>query len=388
MSENNFYCSQKFTWLSINLEKLQYMSCCAAKSKKIDLNFVRSNPGSLFNNPDLIKERQDMLQDIPVASCEASCWIPESKNIISRRLKSNTNIRTHETEISEPEILHLLVTSNCNMTCVYCCKQYSSSWLQDISNKPYNVVTSDDKFVINDTERVLQNLSQKDLGKSSVNQLLLDEFDKLSKSQSLRKVEITGGEPFLYLYLLDIVQSVPADKAVEIYTGLGVNPKRFEKICSMLSEYSNVQIVISAETVEDLYEFCRYGNTWEQFQTNLNTLTKYNIHTSFNATLSNLTLFGYGEFVKRFKDYDVQYSPCTDPGFMAMHVMDDDSKNIILDQLDVLNIESFEFIANSLKVEPYISECANLRSYLLDFAERRNLKLDVFPKSFVNWVVQ
>ena len=73
---DNFYCSQKFTSLSIDLEKRLLYSCCSAVPEKIDLDWLQQNPGMLFNSPNLQQERQAMLDNMPVPGCQQSCWTP------------------------------------------------------------------------------------------------------------------------------------------------------------------------------------------------------------------------------------------------------------------------------------------------------------------------
>ena len=129
----NFYCNQKFWWLSVDLEKFQTFSCCAATPQRVNLSWVKENPGQIFNTPLLQQERTMMLDNQPVSSCSSSCWVPESQGMPSRRLTTNGQLSTHSSVVSSPETLNIVVGTDCNMTCVYCCKFYSTAWSRDIS---------------------------------------------------------------------------------------------------------------------------------------------------------------------------------------------------------------------------------------------------------------
>ena len=102
--DNQYYCSQKFWWLTVEPERRSMLSCCAASTEKIDLNWLKENPGQLFNTPNLQQERQQMLENNPVASCEDSCWRAERIGLPSRRTRSGSTIKSHLDVVSSPTV--------------------------------------------------------------------------------------------------------------------------------------------------------------------------------------------------------------------------------------------------------------------------------------------
>ena len=148
----NYYCSQKFWWLTVNLDKLETQSCCAAYPHKINLEKLKTNPGELFNSNELLTDRQMMLDNVPVPSCQQACWDPEKQGITSRRLLFNSNVKTHVDKVSSPEFLAINIGSDCNMTCVYCTKQYSTAWYRDILQKEYDIV-SGHRYIITSKDK-------------------------------------------------------------------------------------------------------------------------------------------------------------------------------------------------------------------------------------------
>ena len=265
---SNYYCNQKFWWLSVNLEKLSSYSCCSATPQRINLSWLKKNTGQIFNTPELQRDREMMLANQPVSSCGSSCWIPESQGISSRRLTTNGQERTHSNINSSPETINVIVGTDCNMTCVYCCKFYSTAWSRDVSQDTYPVDMSGDRFIINDKDRVLQFISQKEIAASTTRQHILKELIDLCQVSTLREVMITGGEPFLYLDLQKLVAAIPSHVNLKIWSGLGVDEKRFAREVKQLP--NNVTVVISAENIGDAYEFIRYGNSWQRFNNNIN----------------------------------------------------------------------------------------------------------------------
>ena len=125
----NFYCSEKFTWLSVDFEKRQSYSCCAATPHAIDLNWIKQNPGQLFNTPHLIEERQTMLAGQPVASCQSPCWQPESQNMTSRRMLWPTQEKLFKSKGITA------MTLNTGKQCFFCHpSQRACSWNQALQH--------------------------------------------------------------------------------------------------------------------------------------------------------------------------------------------------------------------------------------------------------------
>lgn len=376
----NFYCNQKFWWLSVDLEKFQTFSCCAATPQRVNLSWVKENPGQIFNTPTLQQERTMMLDNQPVSSCSSSCWVPEAQGMPSRRLTTNGQLPTHSSIVSSPETLNIVVGTDCNMTCVYCCKFYSTAWSRDVSKGAYPVERSDDRFVINATDRVLQHISQKEITSSTTRQLMLNEIAVVCQDPSLKEVMITGGEPFLYLDLHRLIESIPQTINVKVWSGLGVDEKRFARELQRLSK--NVSVVISAENIGNAYEFVRYGNTWQRFTANVQELKKQGINYEFNATVTNLTVPGLKDFIEWADGTPINFQPCTDPDYLSIGVLDPDTKAMVESDMGGLP----DFINQALKVEPSQKQVYNLKSYIKEFAQRRSLSLSVFPSTLVSWL--
>lgn len=386
-TNSNYYCSQKFWYLSVNIEKLLTQSCCAADPQKINIDWISNNPGKLFNTLELQSERRAMLDNNLVASCNSSCWIPEERGLASRRLLMGSEKKTHADIESTPEFLNIMIGSHCNMTCVYCCKQNSSAWFNDIyNNGTYAVTDVGDRFTINNKDLAVAAISQKEINISPNKIKLFDELGKISDAEDFPAVVISGGEPFLYLYLNDLIEKFPKTVCVSIFTGLGVDGRRFARELDKLIVHPNISLVISAENINKNYEVVRAGNPWQQFENNLSEIQKRNIKYSFSSVLSNLTLFGLVDFINYVGDTSINFEICNTPNFLSMHVMDDKSKETIYNNIDKLPTAAQDIIKNSLSIEPTITEQHNLKMYLIDFMKRRNLSLNIFPITFTEWI--
>jgi organic radical activating enzyme len=268
------------------------------------------------------------------------------------------------------------------MTCVYCCKFYSTAWSRDVATKTYNIDSSDDRFIINDTDRVLQFVSQKEISKSSNRQLITEEIIALSQSSSLKEIMITGGEPFLYSGLHQLIKLVPSTVSIKVFSGLGIDEKRFDREIKKLPNH--VKVVVSAESTGDMYEFIRYGNTWKRFNNNIEQLQKQGIDFEFSATVTNLTVLGLKNFINWTGGIPINFQACTDPDYLAVGVLDPVTKKLLQDDLDDVP----DFVVSALEVEPTQKQMYNFKSYINEFAQRRSLRLDIFPPSLVSWLTQ
>ena len=380
---DNFYCSEKFTYLTVDIERKKSHSCCSATPERIDINWLKQNPGQIFNTPLLQQERQLMLDNIPVPSCADNCWKPEANGLTSRRLQQNTTARTHTNiATNTPKDLHIVLGSTCNLTCSYCCKEYSSAWARDIDkNGPY---LDQPRFTLTAQDKILANLSQADHLETANFKFLCDELSKLS---GVEKIMITGGEPLLYNYFPDFINQLPTDVTIVFYTGLGVNTKRFKNQLSRIENKANIEVKVSAENCNKLYEFNRYGNSYSNFEINFNELIDQNFKIGFSSVISNLTIFGFADFWNKYNQYSINYSFCNDPDFLGVQVLNDITKDYIVEELDTSSIPFKNSLIKEIRKPCNDTQKQNFKIYINQFVKRRNLELAIFPASMLQWAV-
>ena len=390
MSEprRDYYCSYKFKYLKIDLESKTTYNCHAATPHSIDFTWLKNNPGQLFNTDTSIIERQQMLNNQRNVSCEQNCWRAEDRGAQSPRLYQGGSKKTHNQLISYPEILDLTIGADCNLTCSYCCKEFSSAWRRDIiNNGDYNISESDERFCATDKDQLLLKISQSELKSTQHYQILMDEI-QLNLS-NLKILQITGGEPFLDNQLIDMLVNLklPSLIKIEMYTGLGVSQGRFKNFINKLSKLKNLLLIVSAEGIGRHLEFNRYGNKWNEFDTKIALLKQSGIQFRFQSQLSNLTIFGYPEFVKYFSSHKINLTFVYQPHMMAPHVLDLDSKQQIQHSILTLPEHMQIDIRKSIQKEPTDLERRNLREFLAEFVRRRpDLNLNIFPESFLKWL--
>lgn len=370
------YCNQKFWWLNVDLTRKQQYSCCAATPAAIDVKWLSQNSGQLFNTPLLQQERQAMLNSEPVSSCYETCFRAESQGLVSRRQLEQGNIKTHTDINAEPTLVNVVLGSTCNLTCVYCCKQYSSAWLKDIEDSgPY---FDTNRFKIFPSDKVKKHF---DIQADSDYKLLLDELATLTPDT----IHISGGEPFLYNNLYNLVAESNATE-IKINTGLGVDPARFKNQISKLKDIANVEIIVSGESTDQLYELVRYGNTFDRFETNLQTVRESGLKYRLISVISNLTVLGMNDFYRRYQDCESYFLLCNDPDFLSVNVLDDATKAAVIEQIQQSAHPAKDIILENISKPATAEQYKDFSKYIQEFAKRRNIDLSMLPESLLHWI--
>jgi organic radical activating enzyme len=385
------YCNQKFNWAQVSIFDGRVQSCCEAQEDTVALDDITAHPVGFFNYPQIIKDRQHMLEGKKISGC-SSCWRDEDRGLESRRIKHGSIIMTNSDPVNcMPETLNIVLSNTCALTCVYCCKKFSHSWRADlIKNGDYTDIDDEDqRFLASPKDQVLYRLSQSDLENTSFYRELLSQATAIKSH--VRELAITGGEPFLSKNLEEIITQLATDQmCVRIYTGLGVSSARLKNVIALLTAVKNLTVVVSAENTDAHYEFVRYGNSFGNFSHNLDLLYDHDIDVKFSCSLNNISTFNFLDFVDRYGDKNnLEIHMVNQPKFLAVNVLDQHSKDKFVDRL---NSYQNWFDINSLQ-QHVLAPCdqqlkRNCATFLTEFARRRNLSLDVFPKSFVSWLTK
>jgi organic radical activating enzyme len=273
-------------------------------------------------------------------------------------------------------LINVIVGSTCNLTCVYCCKQYSSAWLKDIEKSgPY---FDTNRFKIFPSDQVKKHF---DIQADPDYKLLLDELALLSPDT----IHVSGGEPFLYNNLYNLVSESTA-KTIKINTGLGVEPARFEQQINRLKSIKNIEILISGETVDKLYELVRYGNDFDRFEKNLQTIQQSGLKHTMVSVISNLTVLGMMDFYRRYPDVESYFLLCNDPDFLAVNVLDSVTKDAVIEQIQKSDHPAKSIILENIVKSATVQQHKDFSMYIQEFASRRNIVLDILPDPLIHWI--
>lgn len=389
VNDRDYYCSMKFRYLKIDLECGTTYNCHAAAPHTIDTAWLEKNPGQLFNTPVNVNERRMMLANQRNQSCEQNCWAAEDRGAISPRFSQQGQYHTHTAVITDPEIIDLTINSDCNLTCSYCCKEFSQSWRRDIYHNGEYVIPGqhDERFRLSEKDTHLLFQKQVDLKKDLRYQSLLGEIKPLI--HRAKRLTVTGGEPLLDNTLLELLTGISKSTPIDIllYTGLGLSFNRFVKIFNELKHLPNLEVRVSAENTDKFAEFNRYGVIWSEFIKKIKYLDQININYRFHMTMSNLTVHDFKNFFMLFGNKKNILTFCYQPRFMAVNVLDADTKSRLVDEWQGLPAEIHTSLIQSIAADPTDIQRQAAGEFLKQFTARRsNLSLDIFPDSFLKWL--
>jgi organic radical activating enzyme len=385
--DRDYYCNNKFKFLKVDLEKRNTYVCHASRGHKIDVEWLRQNPGELFNTEINMLERQQMLANQRNSSCEQNCWFAEDKGGHGPRILEKGYERTHFQIRTRPEIIDITLGSDCNLKCTYCCKEYSSAWRNDILQFGSYINTGEpDRYTAVPIDLVLKKNSQKQKSHAGYYQTVLSELYLLS--EHAKHIIITGGEPLLFNSLPEMLANLSACNDIKVFTGLGVDYKRFERMVAEISKIPQVRLCVSIENLGPYYEFNRYGMQWTDAEKKIRFLEATGIKMSLHSTLSNLTMFGFPEFYDRFKDlYSIGMDFVYNPKFMPIYVMDPHSKVDLVRFIEASDLSIKTELLTTLAIEPEEEQRLQISDFLRQFLARNlNANAQILPKSFLDWL--
>jgi sulfatase maturation enzyme AslB (radical SAM superfamily) len=144
---------------------------------------------------------------------------------------------------------------------------------------------------------------------------------------TIRHLEILGGEPFLdsaHFTLLERLIDVGNTDLHLIYTTNGQQMPSL-RLSKLLSKFAKVQINLSIDGKDKVFDYMRYPGKWETLEEVLKQLQQTNWKISAYATLSNLNVFYFDELlewiVKNFQLSDFNYQFVYEPSEMSVNVM-------------------------------------------------------------------
>lgn len=382
---NAVYCKNKFVYLKIDIEKRLLYNCHKAYPHQIHSQWLIDNPGKIFNTDIMLQERQQMLNGKRNSSCAYACYRNEDQGSPSERqqVMKDTDVIDYENTYSDVETLDLMLGSDCNLTCLYCNGMFSSAWRREV-NKNGTYAGMEKNW--ND---VYDAASQKLKKETSFYKLILREITLMKK---LKTMLFTGGEPFLLNYLDEFVKiACRKDVNLRIFTGLGVEEKRFRDMCKKIkknqTDNRKVTILVSAEGIGKNYELVRQNDS-KRLNEYINIIKENNINLEFICTVSNLGLFGLREFYDVYNQHILRYNSVTHPFFLKKYIIDEKSKDSIKKQWQTNNDQFGKLVLQGLEQHPSLEEKQHLRTYLQQLKKNKKVNTDCLPLSFLSWLNQ
>jgi len=274
-------CLLKWSQVCVYLWEGTSSSCHRNKNFKIPENF------DFHNTPEVIEDREIMLKgDWPNKGrgCE-HCRDQETRGGISDRMQFLQNYDSKRyvhpdlyknkniTKI-QPTQVSVNFNNKCNLKCVYCGPELSSSWVKELqlnkdNTRPFGTVDrtkGENKFSMEEPWKLDESYHAKQL-----------QFKKwLEKNyRNLKAFDILGGEPLLQEETFEtidfMIKNPNPNLDFEIYSNMQTKPKIFrekiKKVRELASTINELTWVASIDCWGPESEYIRFGHdlkTWEE----------------------------------------------------------------------------------------------------------------------------
>lgn len=266
MNSKDYLTNYKFCpipWTGLMYNYNGDVKTCIRSSEKIG-NIKDNTIQEILHGEKNKDTRQKMLNQQPGRRCFPCYDLENNKkgfNIISDRIFYLKELKSVDMGLYDgPENFNLHTidvrwTNLCNFACVYCAPEFSSRWATELN-----------------------------VTKQLPNQQQINDFKNyiFENVEQLKHVYLAGGEPLLMkenYELLTLLKEKNPNVNLRVNTNLSkVDTQIFDLICT----FSNVHWIVSVESIEEEYEYIRYGGSWQNFLDNLDIIKNLNHKISFN----------------------------------------------------------------------------------------------------------
>jgi organic radical activating enzyme len=301
------------------------------------------------------KLRADMMNNIHIKRCDA-CNITEELGGISRRIRETQiydnltllgfeGINNEAFANDQPTELHLSLGDTCNQKCIIC--------------GPKNSTLIQKEWIDNGwSPESIDNINKhKNWQDNEENWKILQQWAK-----KLKRIEFFGGEPFLIEKAWNLLKyCVDNGYSKNIRVAFSTNNSIFkeEYYTEILSKFKKVSIMLSADGIEETFEYCRYPAKWKVFEENfnkvLNIIDQYeNMNIRIGYTISVYSIgnladsLTYYQTKLKHKNFKGVWLNMVNQPFLGIKIIEKDIKNEFIKMLQNTTIDKKLFIENDI----------------------------------------
>jgi organic radical activating enzyme len=283
-------CRLKWSWSTLYLNSGSTASCHRASHSVLDSTTF----DNFHNTKEKIQARKLMLDgQWPTDGCEYCKSIEDAGGISDRQFQNKIpNIYPvvldddPTTTVVDPTILEIFFSNTCNLKCVYCTANLSSSIQSE--NKKFNgsiIKSNNFEYVDNQYQQLVPKF--------------WNWFN--ANSQTLKRLQVLGGEPFLQSevnQLIDYFEINPhPDLEFNIVTNLSLPTAVIKKPLQQLSnlvksnKLKRVDIQVSIDAWSTGQEYIRHGLNLSRFDENMKLLMEIgSFRIGLLSTVSSLSI--------------------------------------------------------------------------------------------------
>lgn len=320
-------CSYRWNYPIIKYDLAQIRTCCQVGTNElVHAQQLEQIGKDVFLNSDyLVERKKEMLSGIKHQDC-SPCWSLESAGITSMRQRgipletyldfdsfSRSNTTTTVVDatnflarVSKANVIEIQLDNICDLSCVYCNANYSTSW----AKKTQNGVQKSKVEHLNQFQETFWQWYE-------------------SVAHTVDGVCLVGGEPLLSPYFFDVLNrlnsihgnkkkdNLPFISITSNFNAKSILFSKFLQALDFLKNNFNIRVNASCEATEERAEFIRDGLSWEQFELNVSSFLEYlkkndmqktggKIDFSFHLALNALSLECLPDFLRYAKKLEIE----------------------------------------------------------------------------------
>lgn len=311
------FCSVPWNYLKINADG-GVQTCVQGREKLGNVNDESIN--QILDNPVLRHIREDLYNDRVPHNCRGCRSLDQSAvsyNFL--RHMYNEWFKTAAVDYSNFDSFHLSGLdlhwgSNCNLKCVTCWSKQSSAIAQELGLPILNLSADKSAAVIDWA---------------------------ISQQHQLKELYFSGGEPTLIKHNVRLLEKVEPRDDLLIRVNTNMDFDQNNPFIKLLSRFPNVLYTMSADAMQNRFDYIRQGATWNKFLKNLAFLQsrphKFRINSVFFVASAHTLIETQCFFRDTFDITDFTINQCTmEKDQLLCRNLPDKVKMNLLDQLGLL----------------------------------------------------
>lgn len=314
MEDNKTYCKYAFDSIHWDVSG-RTAPCCTFRGSNTPINLSISE---YWNSEWLAEVRRKMIAGEKVEGCNR-CYEEELMGGTSMRECSETSMDDINKNDYVLERVHITYSNLCNKTCNIC-RPYRShligrEYQKIIDNDPNNIWMKHKREDQPYTDLTLNTIKFDGLDDDKIN-------DLKNHVSELRRIDLTGGEPFIHMEYIDKLLTMLVDNdCLDVQIVIATNGSWTKEILDKFSQFTNVRFNISVDGIYNLYDLVRSPHTWEWFVGKIDLLNEYpNIDRRYEAVVNVFNVHQLADIVKYFSPWPVGLSMLVNQEYLGAWV--------------------------------------------------------------------
>lgn len=342
--------------------------CCRIST---DQNINDTTIDSFWTSKELREMRQFMLDGIPVSKCNV-CYEQEKNNGKSSRTGALVDYKFFNEKHFIPTLEHLKLKdleypnrleihlgNLCNLKCLTCRPQDSSSFL---------------------TENVMLKISKDNQKDFQLSENAINEIFNKAVNQNLDILDLRGGETMLIPEIKKILSNWPEENTKSTTLRIQTNCTVFDNVWKKIFlKFKKIEIMMSIDAYGRSNEYIRFPSTWTEIEKNVAEFTSLpNAKTYINCTVSNLNFLLLPKLINwaRHKNVYLHWIPLIYPTIFRYQNLPEE-----LFSMGKQRLESYPEMAGLLKQS---HDCQHWEDFCntIDIRDnyRKNRIFDILPE--------